>query len=386
VYGLSGRINTLVLWLSISLLVLSVTVAGGCGKGGGEGADTIRLGGVYALTGRAATFGTWAKNGADLAVAEINEAGGILGKKLAHIVEDTQSEPKNAVTAFTKLIDVDHANAAVGFVMSGEALACAPIAQRTQTVMITPVAGTEKLKEAGEFVFRTRESSLFQANAMAEFAVNQLNITRAGILFENAANAFAYKTAFGERFRELGGTISGEWGYDEATTDFRPYLLRIKDGSNPAVFAPGISTAIGRILNQATQLDVQTQWLCSAGIEDPKLFDMAGGAANGVYFATSKFSLDAESGRTAEFVANYRDRYGEDPSVYAANAYDTVMLLAECFKKRILGGMALSNALVAIKGFEGASGTITFDQDGEVFKPTVVKIVQNSEFLLYQGE
>ncbi len=368
------------------MLIFFAGLLDGCGKKSDGEQATIRIGGVYALTGKAATFGTWARNGVDLAVSEINAAGGIDGRKIRHIVEDTQSDPKNAVSAFEKLIAANKVNAAIGFVMSGESLACAPVAQRTNTVMITPVAGTEKLKEAGEYVFRTRESSLFQAHAMAEFTINTLEVKEAGILYENAANAIAYKDAFNERFQELGGKISGEWGYDDGVTDFRPYLLRIKESDVPAVFAPGISTTIGRILKQADEIKLETQWLSSAGIEDPKLFELAGDAANGVIFATSKFSLDTDSGRTAKFVANYRKRFKSDPSVYAANAYDTVFLLADCFKKGSFKGKQLSDELTTIKDFPGASGSITFDQDGEVSKPITIKIVDNNKFISFRQE
>jgi branched-chain amino acid transport system substrate-binding protein len=346
----------------------------------------IRIGGIYALTGKAATFGTWARNGVDLAVQEINAAGGINGRKIEHVVEDTQSETKNAVSAFEKLIAANKVNAAIGFVMSGESLACAPVAQRTKTVMVTPVAGTEELKTAGEYVFRTRESSLFQAHAIAEFAINTLKVKESGILYDNSANSIAYKDAFTTRFQELGGKISGEWGYDDGVTDFRPYLLRVQESKAPVVFAPGISTTIGRILKQSDELKVVTQWLSSAGIEDPKLFELAGNAANEVIFATSEFSVDAKSGRAAEFVANYRKCYNSDPSVYSANAYDTVLLLAECFRKGAFEGENLSKELTAIKNFPGASGSITFDQDGEVFKPTMLKKIDNGKFIPYRQE
>ena len=123
----------------------------------------IKVAGIYPLTGKAATFGQWAHNGVELAIDEINAAGGVNGVKIKHIVDDTQTDNRLAVSAFNKAISIHKVDAAVGFVSSGEALACAPVAEQNNTVMITPVAGTEKLKEAGEYVFRTRESGYLQA-------------------------------------------------------------------------------------------------------------------------------------------------------------------------------------------------------------------------------
>ncbi len=350
-----------------------------------EQAEQIKIAGIYPLTGRAATFGIWTKNGVELAIDEINAEGGINGVKLEHIIEDTQTDQKLAVTAFEKVISLYKVNAGIGFVSSGEAMACAPIAERKQTVMITPVAGTEKLKTAGDYVFRTRESGLLQADAVAKYAVNKLKIKKASILFENAANALTYKDAFKKYFTKLGGEILDEVSYDGGITNFRSHISKLKSKDQPAVYAPGISTVIGHILKQSNEMGFTTQWLSSAGIEDPQLFEIAGDAANGVLFAASSFSLNSNDEKTRHFVESYKKKYNEDPSVYAANAYDAVFILVKCFRKQALKGKKLVDSLYQIKNFPGASGNITFDEFGEVFKPTVIKIIKDNEFLTIEN-
>lgn len=342
----------------------------------------IKVAGIYPLTGKAATFGQWAHNGVELAIDEINAAGGVNGVNLKHIVDDTQTDNKLAVSAFNKAISIHKVDAAVGFVSSGEALACAPVAEQNNTVMITPVAGTEKLKEAGEYVFRTRESGYLQAYKIAEYAIKQLKINRASILYENAANAIAYRDAFKSKFEALGGRIVTELSYDENTGNWRTYLAKLKQLDQAAVYAPGISTVIGLILKQSQEIGFKTQWLSSAGIEDPKLFEMAGGAAEGLIFATSFFSLDSNNQKTKHFVGAYQDKYGSQPSVYAANAYDTIYILAECFNNGAIKGQSLVDCLYGIMDFSGASGTITFDNYGEVYKPTTIKVVKDNRFIL----
>ena len=216
----------------------------------------------------------------------------------------------------------------------------------------------------------------------AEYAIKQLKINRASILYENAANAIAYRDAFKSKFEEMGGRIVTELSYDENTGNWRTYLAKLKQLDQAAVYAPGISTVIGLILKQSQEIGFQTQWLSSAGIEDPKLFEMAGDAAEGLIFATSFFSLDSSNQKTKHFARAYSDRFGSQPSVYAANAYDTIYILAQCFNTGAIRGQALVDCLYGIKDFDGASGIISFDNFGEVYKPTAIKVVKEKRFIL----
>lgn len=341
--------------------------------------NELRIGGIYPLTGRAATFGVWAQNGVQLAVEEINSNGGVKGLPIRHVVIDTQSEVQMAVTAFQKVISVDKVHASIGFVSSGEAMACAPLAERYKSVMITPVAGAENLRSAGDFVFRTRENSGPQAVALAEYAQGTLGLQRVALFYENADNAIAYAEAFASSFK---GQVVARLTYEQDTYDFKPMLLRLKNGPPfDAVYAPGISTQIGMILRQASEIGLNTRWLSSAGIEDPKLFELAGDRAEGVIYVASSFHVDSTHPRTRAFVDSYRKRFNDDPSVYAANAYDTVYILAEAWQAGALSGELLVKALYKIRDFDGASGRITFDQDGEVMKPSVVKMVAGRNFI-----
>ncbi len=346
--------------------------------------EDIKIGGIYPLTGRAATFGQWAYKGTDLAIEEINASGGVGGIRLKHVVLDTQSDPKLAVSAYQKAVTMDKVAASIGFVSSGEAMACAPLAERYNSVFITPVAGAEELKTAGDFVFRTRESSSLQAEALAMYAVSNTQIRKVIVLYENAANSIAYTDAFARRFNRLGGEIMQELAYEPDAQDFKPLLLQIlkQKESVDAVYAPGISTQIGLILKQAAEIGLNIQWLSSAGIEDPKLFELAGNCAEGVVFSAPQFSLDSTGQKTKEFIENYRKKYSEEPSVYAANAYDSVYLLSECWKGDVMTGQALVRALYQIKDYSGASGYITFDAYGEVQKPSVIKKIVNKKFIL----
>lgn len=342
--------------------------------------DAVRIGGVFSLTGKTASFGQWVQKGAILAVEEVNATGGIGGKDLRLVSEDTQSEPTLAVSSLERILAVDKPVAVVGFITSSEALACAPIAERNRVVMITPIAATPKLQDAGDYIFRTRENAGADGRIIAEYLVDKRQIETAAIIYENADNAIGYRDAFVGRYQELGGSIAKEYAYNSDEKDFRTVLTQLKASRVPAVYAPGVGKNIGRILSQAAELDWHPLFLSSAGIEDPELFTVAGDAANGVIYAAPAFSLTSDDSTTHRFVVDYRARWQDDPSPYSANSFDAVMLIAAALRSGATTSDQIKDYLYRIEGYPGASGTLGFDEFGEVRKPVVLKIIDNRCF------
>ncbi len=360
------------------ILVFSIGLLNACNP---NKTVSIQVGGIYSLTGKAASYGKWVKNGVDLAVEEINNTGGINGKRITVISEDTQSDPKLAVSAFEKLISVNKIPAAVGFITSTEALACVPVAERAKVIMITPIAGTPQLQGAGKFVFRTRESGLEQSQKIGEYIYNNLGIHEAAILAENAANAIGYRDAFIEKFQALDGKIDPNLTYDEGQTDFRAVITQLKKANPKAVYAPGVGKVIGRVIKQANELGLKTQFFSSAGIEDPELFKIAGEAANGIIYGAPAFALDSAEPHTRAFVDAYKKKYGEDPAVYSANAYDAMMLIGKAMRAGQNTPPQIRDYLHKVKDYAGASGVLTFDKYGEVQKPVVLKRTEGNRFV-----
>jgi len=344
--------------------------------------NIVQIGGIYALTGKAASYGKWVKNGVDLAVEEINQRGGVNGKKLVVIAEDTQSEPKLAVAAFEKLVATDKISGAIGFITSSEALACVPVSENNKVIMITPIASTPELKGAGKYVFRTRESGEDQSHKIADYIYKDLGIHEASVLSENAANAVGYKKSFIERYSNLGGKIQLDLAYDEGQTDFRSVLTRLNKSNPKAVYIPGIGKVLGRVLKQAKELGFKTRFFSSAGIEDPELFKIAGDAANGVVFGAPAFSLDSTDPPTRTFIDAYKKRFGEDPSVYSANAFDAIMLLVKAMQSGKITNEQMRAYLLGVKDYPGASGLLNFDEYGGVRKPIILKTISNGSFTI----
>lgn len=342
--------------------------------------EEIKIGSILALTGKAATYGNWAKKGITLATEQLN-ARSKNNIQFKVLFEDSQGDPKFAVSSMENLLSVNQVPVIIGFITSGEFLASAPLAEKRKTVIITPVAGAPLIREDGSFVFRTRENGTAQSKIVAEYMVNQLKIKNASIVFENAANAIAYKDVFNNTFSSIGGQIIQQLGYNEGQTDFRSILLEIKKKQVESVYIAGVGKIIARILIQAKELGIKSRIFSDAGIEDPELFKIAGNISDNIIFGAPAFSLNNNDSTTSNFIKAYQKRFNEDPSVYAANAYDAMMVIAKAVKSGSRTPNQIKNYLYNILNYDGASGNFTFEKNGEVKKSVILKIIKNQQFL-----
>jgi branched-chain amino acid transport system substrate-binding protein len=146
-----------------------------------------RIGVVLSLTGRGATYGQRALHGMRLAVDELSATKSFRTRPIRLIVEDSRSSAPGALSAFRKLTDVDHVSVVIGFVLSDEVLTCAPVANERRVVLLSTAAGSDQIKDAGDYVFRNRESANLQAEAIAQACIEQFGFRKVAILHSNAA-------------------------------------------------------------------------------------------------------------------------------------------------------------------------------------------------------
>jgi branched-chain amino acid transport system substrate-binding protein len=365
--------------LGIALLVAGCPAAGTGGAGGAttSGADSsgpIMVGEFGSLTGKEATFGTSTDDGVQLAVQEINDAGGIKGRKLQVKVEDDQSLSSEAATAVQKLIDRDHVVAIIGEVASGRSLAGAPICQNRQVPMITPASTKPAVTEQGDYIFRVCFIDPFQGLVMAKFASQNLKVKRVAIFKDQAA---PYSTGLADNFRTaftgLGGEIVGEESYSSNDTDFKAQLTSIKAKNPDAIFVPGYYTEVGTIARQSRELGIQAPLLGGDGWDSPKLFDAAGTALEGCYFS-NHYSAEDPAPAIQQFISTYKARHGgQTPDAMAALGYDATHVLADAMKRaKSLSGSDLRDAIAATKDHAGVTGKITIDSSRNAVKPAVV--------------
>ncbi len=344
--------------------------------------STIKLGATFSLTGENASYGRDAQEGINLALAEINAAGGVLGRRIEVVFEDNRSDPKLGISIIKKFVKADKSPLVIGADASSVSLAMAPYANQSQTVLISPISSSPLITKAGDFVFRTCPSDAFQSTVMADWLMLVFGYKKVGVLYVNNAWGAGLKDAFVKEFEARGGTVVRIESLNEDDTDFRTQLINLKKAKVEAIFAPTYSKAGARILKQAKELCIGISMFGGDVWGAPELIKGAGEAANGVRFTVPD---EFEGTEYQEFARKYREKYGKEPDFNASSAYDLMHIVAitieEVLSKSLhLSGENLKNVLYEIKDYRGANGITTFDENGDVTgKPFTRKIILNGK-------
>ena len=344
-------------------------------------AATLKVGEFASLTGSEASFGQMSHHGTELAVAELNARGGVLGKKLELLTEDDASKQGEAKTCAQKLISRDGVVALLGEVASGRSLEAAPICQRFKIPMISPASTNPKVTETGNYIFRVCFIDSFQASVIARFAQDTLKVKNVALLTDQAS---AYSVGLADFFKQSftggGGRVVLERKYSSGDKDFKAQLTAIKEAGPGAIFVPGYYSEAGLICRQARELGVTAPIFGGDGWESTKLVEIGGAAVEGAYFSTH-FSPKQQTPAVQEFVKKFQDRYQVTPDAMAALGYDSAMLLADAITRAGgVDGPALRDALAATKNFPGITGNITIDKDRNASKPAVFLKVTGGKF------
>lgn len=366
--------------------VLSALIAGSLltaaltGCGGEKSADSIKVGADLEMTGGSATYGISSKNAIELAFKEINEKGGVNGKKLELVVADNKSEAAEATNAMQKLVSQDKVVAVIGPNLSSSVIAASAINNGSKVLDITPMGTNPNITvdpatgKTKEFNYRTCFIDPFQGTVMATFAKDSLNVQNAAVLIDNSSDyAKGLAQFFKENFVGGGGTITAQESYLQKDTDFKATLTKIKASNPDFLYVPGYYQEVGLIVKQARELGMTMPIAGGDGWDSAKLPEIAGAAAlNNTYFS-SLYSPDDASDINKNFVAAYEKAYGQKPDVFAALSYDSALLVAEAIKNAGSEDPAkISEAMAKINGFNGVSGSVTFDAQHNPVKSAVI--------------
>jgi branched-chain amino acid transport system substrate-binding protein len=343
------------------------------GGSGGVTGDTILIGEVGSLTGSEATFGISTRNAIELALREVNAAGGVKGKRVDVRVYDDQSKPEEAANAATRLINQDQVLLILGEVASTNSIAMANKAQPAHVPMISNASTNPKVTEIGNYIFRVCFIDPFQGYVMAKFAHDNLKFTKVAILRDLASDySQGLADVFKRKFTEMGGKIVGEETYSKGSTDFRSQLTAIKRLQPDGIYVPGYYTDIGVIARQARELGITAKLMGGDGWDSEKLFELGGAAVEGNFFS-NHYSPDDPNPRIQKFIADYKAAFGAVPDALAALGYDAAMVAVDAMKRATsLDRAAVRDAIAATKNFPGVTGTITLDEHRNASKPAVV--------------
>jgi branched-chain amino acid transport system substrate-binding protein len=366
--------------LLIPIAIVLVLYLPSCNKGN-PSSEEILVGEFGSLTGTTATFGISVKNGIDMAIKDVNVAGGVLGKKIRVIVEDDQGKPEEAQTVVTRLITKNRVVAVLGEVSSSRSLAAAPVCQQNRIPMISPSSTNPRVTTVGDYIFRVCFIDTFQGFVMAKFVSNNLKLKNVAIL-RDIKNDYSVGLAdvFTEEFKKLGGQIVSDASYSEGDTDFNAQLTLIKSKNPEAIFIPGYYTEAGLIARQARNLGIQVPLLGGDGWDSGSLWEIGGAALNNSYFS-SHYSAKDPRPAIQKFVQDYKKEFGQLPDTNAVLGYDAAQLLFDAFRRSNSTDPArVRDALATTKNFTGVTGKIEIDENRNPRKPAIILKVRDGEF------
>jgi branched-chain amino acid transport system substrate-binding protein len=330
--------------------------------------------GVYAaLTGSEAAFGQATVQGVKLAAEEINNAGGVFGRKIRLIIEDDTGRAEEAASVVTKLITRDGVIGVIGENSSNQSLAAAPICQAAKVPMISPSSTNPNVTKKGDYIFRVCFTDPYQDKALAIFVRNNLGVANVGILKDNK-NDYSVGLAefFSSAFTQLGGKIVAEQSYSGGDTEFRPQLTAIKSAKPQVLFIPGFYTDVGQIAIQARDLGISIPMVGGDGWDSPTVIAIGGKAVDGCYFSDHYFVGEPRPA-VERFVGEIRKRYGRNPDANAALGYDALRIFAAAIQRSgSLDRKAIRDQIATTRDYQGVSGVITMGPDRDPIKPVAI--------------
>lgn len=371
--------------LSVLLAVLMVVALSAMGCGVIDDSDEdepYRIGVMESLTGPGETYGTVANQAKQLAVEEINAEGGVNGRMIELVVEDSKCSAQDAITAYNKLTDVDEVKIILGTSCSGAMLGAAPLAEEDGTILFSGLATNPDIATAGDYIFRTSMSD-------AQLGVDTGNLLWAdGIrnlatITESTDYAEGVRRTSVAQFEKRGGTVAAEERYASDVTDFRTQLTKLINANPDAIHLAAQSEfAGGTIVKQARELGYDGPIYTEVVPIGATALEIAGDAATGLKAVTA--DLDPSNNKAQEVLANFKEKYDYVTLAwYLGSAYDDVYITAECLKQTEDDQDAdgFRDCLYDITWSGAIGNSYSFDANGEVvgLSNVVVEVLPTGE-------
>ncbi len=364
--------------MTTKLKLAGALVALGAMMSPGWAAD-IKIGFNAPLTGFAAADGTSARNGAELAVEQVNSSGGINGDMLKLVIYDDQASPKEAVPIAQKLIQKDKVVAAISGSYSGATRAAAGIYQESGVPYISAFAIHPDITRAGNYVFRTAFVGEVQGRAGAKLVGKILGLKRTVVVTLKNDFGKSLAAGFKEAAGKYGVEIVAEYQYSIKDRQFGPIVSKIRADKPDVIYASGYFFTAGPLVSQIRAAGIKVPIIGQEGYDSEKFIKIAGKASEGTIITTS-LDRDSDTPETKEFIASFSRKYGEKPDMVAASAHTALMVLAAALKKSGSSDRAALRDAISTTRLTASTGTISFNKLGEVQKAVQVQVVKDGSW------
>ncbi|MBI4170778.1 MAG: ABC transporter substrate-binding protein [Candidatus Aenigmarchaeota archaeon] len=343
--------------------------------------ESVKIGFIGPLSGELAVWGSSQQGGVRLAVEEINNAGGINGKKLEVAYEDDQCDKTKSVTALRKLIDFDKVRVVIGPLCSGTVIADAPVAEQSEVILFG-FGSAAAISTAGDYTFRPSYSDVYQGEFLAGKIAKRFNSI--GILYVNNDYGLGLFSGLKAEFVKNGKNIVATETYSLQDKDWRTQLAKIKSAQPDALILISYGREGGLIARQAREIGIGIQIIGTDNFGTVDVLEAGGEAVENVIF-TSPATLDETKQAVKDFRANYIRINGVEPPIIfvASNTYDTTKIIANAVKTAGTNAEKIKMFLYEMPPYHGVSGVIKFDVNGDATKDFVFQVIRNGVFLPY---
>lgn len=336
----------------------------------------VVFGAMFPLTGDGAAYGEPLSRQLQLTVDELNAAGGIAGKLVRIILEDSKCNPKDGANAANKLINIDKVKVIFGGACSGETLGAAPIAEQNKVILLSPSATSPDLTTAGDYIFRTAPSDANAGGVAAEVALDE-GFETAAIINENTDYAQGLARVFKEVFTEEGGEVVAVESYNPEETDFKTHILKIKDKNPDVIYIVPQAPPKGVLLiKQLREQGLTKQLMTAEVLIGRDVVKEHGKEMEGLVGIEQAF--DEKGAFAQQSLGAYRTKYGEPPyPFYQAATRDALYLITDAIKEYGFDTEKIKKKLYETKNWDGAVGKLTIDEHGDAIIGYSVKEVRD---------
>lgn len=331
------------------------------------------------------TTGDQMRKSSELALSELNEK--FKGKiQFVGRWEDSRSDPAAASTRMEELAADKEVMGVMGPVDSGPAVAAMDVANRYGLVLISPLASSMVLAIPGDYFFRTWPPDAADASCSSQYAVESLGKKEAVMLFIGATYGQGLAEAFAQDFERRGGNILDSIEYPPDTQTFSSIVKRVISHSPQLLYFVGYPPDMAEVLRELRSKNIGFPVISSAVVSDPSVVQLAGENVEGVVFPfPTTFDASSDLKESKRFLESYKNKFGEEPSFVAAQAYDSVNILSQAIitamseDKSTLSRKSVKRALETMGTYVGATGELSFDKNGDAIRKFKMYEIRNGK-------
>jgi branched-chain amino acid transport system substrate-binding protein len=346
--------------------------------------DVVKIGLSAPLTGDWAEYGNDFKRAVQMVIDRTNEMGGVHGKKVELVIEDSRGDPKESVLIAEKFVADPDIIAEIGDFSSSSCMAAAPIYERANMTQLSPTSSHMDFTKKGENMFRVVATQGYEGPYNARWAVNDLGKKRLATIYINNDWGVDANKYFVQEAKKLGAEVVAEEAFVPGEKDFAAILSKLKRLEPDLIYLPTFYADAAAILNQAKRMRFTPVVMANSSLFSEKTIELGGEAVEGVIIPANYFITDPRPA-AQEFTKEYKVLYNMEPNQFAALAYDAANLMIAALREVGVDDRSkVREGLLSLKGFEGATGSISYAEGRDPVKELVRITIKNGQWVLYE--